>query len=99
MKWAYIAPIVAGVALVSLGTAPIGVSLRRLVIRRFSRRDVAQTLVSAAPRLFSALFVHEEAARQECRTQQAEACATSGHRLTSGSSNLTPRTHMPEAGR
>src|SRR5580658_4034076 len=31
------------------------------------RRDVAQTLMSAAPRLISALLVYEEEARQECR--------------------------------
>jgi len=47
-----------------LGT---GVKIRPFGQSQAARRDVAQTLVSAAPRLISALFVHEQEARQECR--------------------------------
>ena len=45
----------------------IGVKIRPFGQSQAARRDVAQTLVSAAPRLISALFVHEQEARQECR--------------------------------
>jgi len=44
-----------------------GVKIRPFGQSQAARRDVAQTLVSAAPRLISALFVHEQEARQECR--------------------------------
>src|SRR5208282_5205141 len=43
-----------------------GVKIRPFGQSQAARRDVAQTLVSAAPRLISALFVHEQEARLEC---------------------------------
>jgi len=66
-----------------------GVKIRPFGQSQAARRDVAQTLLSAAPRrLISALFVQEQEARQECRAgrlKPAEACATSSSRPVSAS--------------
>ena len=57
-----------------------------------------------APRLFSALFVLDEEARQERRARQAEACATSGRRQAAakltppGRTHWSPRTPQQAAG-
>jgi serine/threonine protein phosphatase PrpC len=48
-------------------------------------RDVAQTLLAAAPRLISVLLVHTIEARQECRARRLKPGATSSRRQTSTS--------------